>query len=305
MDLKELYKAFTSISEIVKYGDIKFINKTIEKNNKSQDSIKKIDMIAHDYILSSIKYIKNIVGYISEETDNIVYFENKNDNNKNNEQKYIFCFDPIDGSKNIFSNITVGTIYALYKFNSSDNSIQEIVEAGYCLYGPRTILVKTNKDKVEHLSLNLNNIFLKDCDISFENNNEKIYCVNESNRFSSELNDLIIFYKTNRYNQRWVGSMVADCHQILCKGGIFMYPNSEKYPNGKLRLLYEVLPFSYIFKIAGGIGLDNNYNNILDIYKNFKINNINIHKTVPIILCSNKEHKKLLNYFDVRENIFC
>ena len=77
------------------------------------------------------------------------------------------------------------------------------------------------------------------------------------------------------------------------------------YPNGKLRLLYEVLPFSYIFKIAGGIGLDNNYNNILDIYKNFKINNINIHKTVPIILCSNKEHKKLLNYFDVRENIFC
>ena len=160
-------------------------------------------------------------------------------------------------------------------------------------------------DVVEHLSLSEEYIFNLDYNLSFENNNEKVYCVNESNRFSNELNDLITFYKTNKYNQRWVGSMVADCHQVLCKGGIFMYPNSEKYPDGKLRLLYEVIPFSHIFKIAGGVGLDNNYNEILNIYKDYKVTSNNVHKSVPIILCSEKEHNNLVNYFDIRENIFC
>ena len=99
--------------------------------------------------------------------------------------------------------------------------------------------------------------------------------------------------------------MVADCHQILCKGGIFMYPNNEKYPRGKLRLLYEVLPFSYIFKIAGGIGIDDNYNSILDKYSIYELSGNNLHNPVPIILCSKLEYDKLIGYLDIRENIFC
>tara|TARA_Y100000590_G_scaffold161687_1_gene185371 strand:+ start:275 stop:1183 length:909 start_codon:yes stop_codon:yes gene_type:complete len=302
MYLDSLYDSFKKISRVVRYGSLEYINSNIDKTNKSNESIKRIDMIAHNYIVDSIKDLDNIIGYISEESDNIVYFK---DRDEDYYISYILAFDPIDGSKNLLSDITVGTIYSLYEFNNKTNTIEGIVESGYCLYGPRTILVRTNDDIVEHLSLSEEYIFNKDYNLSFENNNEKIYCVNESNRFSNELNDLIIFYKTNKYNQRWVGSMVADCHQVLCKGGIFMYPNSEKYPNGKLRLLYEVIPFSHIFKVAGGVGLDNNYNEILNIYKDYRVTSNNVHKSVPIILCSEKEHKNLLNYFDIRENIFC
>ena len=302
MYLDSLYDSFKKISRVVRYGSIEYINSNIDKTNKSNDSIKRIDMIAHNYIVESIKDLDNIIGYISEESDDIVFFK---DRDRDYYISYILAFDPIDGSKNLLSDITVGTIYALYEFNNRTNTIEGIVESGYCLYGPRTILVRTNEDVVEHLSLTEEYIFSKDYNLSFENNDEKTYCVNESNRFSNELNDLITFYKTNKYNQRWVGSMVADCHQILCKGGIFMYPNSEKYPTGKLRLLYEVIPFSHIFKVAGGVGLDNNYNQILNIYKNYRINSNNVHKSVPVILCSDKEHKNLLNYFDIRENIFC
>ena len=302
MYLDSLYDSFKKISRVVRYGSLEYINSNIDKTNKSNDSIKRIDMIAHNYIVDSIKDLDNIVGYISEESDDIVYFENRDFDYYNT---FILAFDPIDGSKNLLSDITVGTIYSLYQFNTDTKVIENIVESGYCLYGPRTILVRTNNDFVEHLSLSEEYIFNKDCNLSLENNNEKVYCVNESNRFSNELNDLITFYKTNKYNQRWVGSMVADCHQILCKGGIFMYPNSEKYPEGKLRLLYEVLPFSHIFSIAGGVGLDNNYNEILNTYKNYKVTPNNVHKSVSIILCSKKERNNLVNYFDIRENIFC
>ena len=302
MYLDSLYDSFKKISRVVRYGSLEYINSNIDKTNKSNDSIKRIDMIAHNYIIESISNLDNIVGYISEESDDIVYFENRGDDYY---ISYILAFDPIDGSKNLLSDITVGTIYCLYQFNTRTNTIEDIVESGYCLYGPRTILVRTNDDVVEHLSLSEEYIFNLDYNLSFENNNEKVYCVNESNRFSNELNDLITFYKTNKYNQRWVGSMVADCHQVLCKGGIFMYPNSEKYPDGKLRLLYEVIPFSHIFKIAGGVGLDNNYNEILNIYKDYKVTSNNVHKSVPVILCSEKERINLVNYFDIRENIFC
>ena len=83
---------------------------------------------------------------------------------------------------------------------------------------------------------------------------------------------------------RWIGSMVADCHQVLLKGGIFMYPNTEKSPNGKIRLLYEAVPLSYIFSLLGGNGLNCTNENILDIIKTFKIKKDNIHQKTPIIL---------------------
>lgn len=289
MNLDRLYESFKLISRQVLYGDIKYLNSEINQKNSSEDSIKKIDMIAHNYIIDSVKNIDNIIGCISEESDDIVLFrEPKNDNN------YILAFDPIDGSKNLLSNITVGTIYVLYKYNHIENTIEDIVEAGYCLYGPRTILVRTKDDKVEHLSLNESNNFVKDCNLSLENNKSKIYCINQSNTYSNEIDNLIHYFKKNNFNQRWVGSMVADCHQILCKGGIFMYPGNVKNPNGKLRLLYEVLPFAFIFQKAGGIGLDSYYKDIIGVYKNYELDEL--HKKVPIILCSLKEYDEMITH---------
>ncbi len=300
MDLSKFYLSFSKISKVIKYDDLNFINKNLEINNSSNDSVKRMDMIAHNLIVESLESNNNIVGYISEESEDVVFTkEFKNDNN------YIMAFDPIDGSTNVLSNITVGTIYCLYKYDKNKNRIEKIIEAGYCLYGPRVTLVKTEGDKVEQFALSKDNIFIKENDLSFNFNNEKIYSINESNRFSTEIRDLLNFYKSNNYNQRWVGSMVADCHQILCKGGIFMYPISEKYPQGKLRLLYEVIPFSFIFKAAGGIGIDSNYDSILDKHYTYDLSKDDLHKPIGVILCSHKEYQNLLNYLEIRENIFC
>lgn len=300
INLNNFYSCFSKISKIIKYDDLKLINSEINLSNSSNDSIKQMDMIAHKIIVESLKEYKDIVGFISEETPNVVFTREPCEDNN-----YIMAFDPIDGSKNILSNITVGTIYCLYKYDKEKNRIEKVIEAGYCLYGPRITLVKTNNNIVEQFVLNKDNKFIKENNLNFKNNKEKIYSINESNRFSSEIRDLLTFYKTNNYNQRWVGAMVSDCHQILCKGGIFMYPSSEKYPCGKLRLLYEVIPFSYIFKIAGGIGIDVNLNSILDKYSIYDLSKNDLHKPIGIILCSHYEYQNLINYFDIRENIFC
>ena len=301
MDLSNFYNSFARISKVVKYDNLEFIVSDLNVNNASHDSIKRMDMIAHNTIVESLEDYQNIIGYISEESENVELIKNINYDGDN----YVMAFDPIDGSKNILSNITVGTIYCLYKYDHLKHRLFKVEEAGYCLYGPRVTLVKTNNNKVEQYMLDKEGNFIKENDLSFNKSTEKIYSINESNRFSSEIRDLLTFYKSNNYNQRWVGSMVADCHQILCKGGIFMYPNSEKYPNGKLRLLYEVIPFSYIFKIAGGIGIDDNYNSILDRFCIYDLNKQDLHKPLSVILCSHKEYQNLLNYLDIRENIFC
>lgn len=301
MDLSNFYNSFAIISKVIKYDNLEFIVSDLNVNNASQDSIKRMDMIAHNTIVESLEDYQNIIGYISEESENVEFIKKINYEGDN----YIMSFDPIDGSKNILSNITVGTIYCLYKYDYSKNRLSKVEEAGYCLYGPRVTLVKTNNNTVEQYMLNKDGNFVKENNLTFSKSNEKIYSINESNRFSSEIRDLLTFYKSNNYNQRWVGSMVADCHQILCKGGIFMYPASEKYPNGKLRLLYEVIPFSYIFKIAGGIGVDENYNSILDRFSIYELNKEDLHKPISVILCSHKEYQNLLNYLDIRENIFC
>lgn len=301
LNLTKFYNSFIKIANIVKYSDMNHINLELNLKNSSNECIKKMDMIAHDTIVKSLEGIDNIVGYISEESEKVVLF-NK-DSIPNDE--YIMSFDPIDGSKNILSNITVGTIYCLYKYNREEHTLEFVKEAGYCLYGPRTTLVRTHEDKVQQLLLNEQNNYVFEKYLLFDKNNEKLYSINESYNFSPEIKSLLSYYKANNYNQRWVGSMVADCHQVLSKGGIFIYPNSEKYPEGKLRLLYEVIPFSYIFKIAGGIGIDNNYNSILDRYSTYKLDEKNLHKPVPIILTSNIEHEKMISYLETRENIFC
>ena len=300
MDLSNFYNCFSKIANVIKYENLNFINSELNIQNSSNDSVKKMDMIAESEIVKSIEQYDNIIGYISEESENVVFTKDIRESNN-----YIIAFDPIDGSTNVLSNITVGTIYCLYEYDIKLNRINKVIEAGYCLYGPRVTLVRTNNNMVEQYVLDSNDTFIKENNLSFSTNNEKLYSINESNRFSSEIRDLLTFYKSSNYNQRWVGSMVADCHQILCKGGIFMYPPSEKYPNGKLRLLYEVIPFSYIFKMAGGIGIDDNYNCILDKFSIYDLKKDDLHKPTGVILCSHKEYQNLLNYLEIRENIFC
>ena len=294
-----LKNAFIEIADLLKFGNqINLGTENPNLKNKSGDLVKQLDLLSHNIIIKQIEKSYNIVGYISEEHPEVVFsnkntLENLDSLEDFSEEKYIIAFDPLDGSSNIDSNITTGTIFALYKYNIEDNSLTDIVCAGYCLYGPATILVMTENNKnVNMFQLNKDNEFIFLNKIDFKGNdkkiNKKIYSVNEShfNYFDLDTKQLIHKFKEQNYNHRYIGSMVADCHRTLIQGGVFMYPGNKHKPRGKIRLLYEALPFAKIFSIANGFAYDILNQPILD--NNKKISLDNIHISTPIILSSRK-----------------
>lgn len=281
------------------------ISKYLQKNqnfeilsevNSSNDNISFIDKKCEEIF---IKYLcnntLNIVGYISEETEDITFFYNVNVNN--NEDYYIVAFDPLDGSKNYNSNINTGSIYGIYRYDKKNNKLIEMVESGYCLYGIKSIMVYTNKNNVLAYDIT-NDIQLKN--IKFTNDkSSKIYSINQSNEYNPEIKFLLQQYKKNNYNMRWTGTLVADAHRILVNDGIFYYPTTEDKPTGKIRMLYEALPFTYIFKVAGGVGVDESFNDLLN--KIQLINLKKIHYRTSIILASKMEFNQLLNLLEYNE----
>ena len=304
-----LKNAFIRINDLVKFGNQIILGSVNPGNlNKSGDLVKKLDLFSHDIIVDEIKKSYNIIGYISEENPNIV-FNNYKKNLESmdtleyfSEEKYIIAFDPLDGSSNIDSNITTGSIFAIYEYNLEENSITDIICSGYCLYGPATILVITEQnikgnDEVNMYQLNKENKFEFIEQIDFKKNpdkiNKKIYSINECyfNQFDQETKNLVLNFKENNYNHRYIGSMVSDCHRTLIQGGIFLYPRNSKKPNGKIRLLYEAIPLAIIFTIANGFAYDDDLKvNILEKYiggeNKIYLQDFDIHSTTPIILSS-------------------
>nr|QFG74449.1 MAG: fructose-1-6-bisphosphatase, N-terminal domain [Megaviridae environmental sample] len=294
-----LENAFIKITDYLRYYDFNQAE-NVHLLNKSNDKVTNADIFCHDVIKDSIKDINyNIIGFISEESPEIVFIKHHDISKKN----YIIAFDPLDGSSNVNFNINSGSIWIIYEYDIHSKCLVDIVKAGYCLYGPSTILVETENDKVKMYTLNKNNKFIFKKNINFNtnlNNTEKIYSINQSNEYDKEVNYLIRSYNTLNYKQRWVGTMVADCHRILTSNGIFIYTNSVKYPEGKIRLYYEGLPFAYIYKLAGGHGLNSGYKDLLNTFNSCKVNNVHI--TAGIILCSDHEYKKLnniLEFYDI------
>jgi len=260
--------------------------------NMSGDTIKKIDIECNQIF---IKYLENntlnIIGYISEETDTLRYLTNNCvDLTK---EVYIVAFDPLDGSSNYTSNINTGSIYGIYRYNRITSKLINVIHSGYCLYGINSIMVYTDNDKVIHSMLNENGNFIKLNELKFDIiAKSKVYSINQSNDYDPEIRFLIQQYKAKQYNMRWVGTLVADAHRILLDDGIFYYPTTNKNPNGKIRMLYESIPLSYIFKLAGGMGLNSSYTNILNSVNLFDLNKP--HTTSGIILTSNTEYKHLM-----------
>jgi fructose-1,6-bisphosphatase I len=213
-------------------------------------------------------------------------------------------FDPLDGSSNIDCNVCIGTIFSIYKKNTSHNILRtgrDILIAGYIIYGPATEAVIALPNKVVRLALNplsmnyeyIDNIILK-------NKNKKIYSINEANSFKwqKDILQYINNYKLNKYTQRYIGSMVADVHRTLLYGGMFCYPADEDNKKGKLRLVYECFPMAYIFEKAGGLAITGNMSskNILDIIPQ------NIHEKTPILLGTTFEIEKYLNILDILQH---
>ena len=271
------------ISNLIKDSNPIEMAKLSDEYNLSGDNAKKLDLMTNEILKKNLSKCKHVRTIGSEEEEHLITTQYIN-------APYMVCFDPLDGSSNIGVNITTGTIFAVYQYNN--NKIfngNNIVMAGYCLYGGSTQLVAaTNKITIYQLR-NRFNEFEVMCDDWKIPQKGSIYSINESNKYSyldmrnQKFSDLVI---SKNYTMRWVGSLVADAHRTIIKGGFFSYPANKKNKNGKIRLLYEAYPFAYIFKIGGGFSLNEK--------KNVSLLNIpypenNCHQKTPIILCSEEE----------------
>lgn len=285
----------TEISTLIRQGDSESNSKDMHTVNSAGDNVKKLDLICNEILKEHLLECEHIRAIGSEEEPGLVDTEYSNGD-------YLVCYDPLDGSSNIDVNITVGTIFAIYKYNSEGiiKNGHDIVMAGYCLYGGSTQLVvsdvfsKQTKMWTLYKSDNISDFILMEPNLKIPEKG-KIYSINESNKhrfLDKRINPFIEqCINNNDYTTRWVGSLVADAHRTLIKGGFFAYPGNTYHPNGKLRLLYEVYPFAFIFEMSGGYSSDmrsETPRSILDLpYP------LNPHIKVPTYLSSPYEMKIL------------
>lgn len=242
--------------------------------NTSGDVVQKLDLYANDKLIDCLKNSGECCGIASEENEDFMPMPSIRDK----AAKYVVLFDPLDGSSNIDVNVSVGTIFAIYRRVTPENSActiddflqkgSELVAAGYVLYGTSTLLVYTTGQGVNGFTLDptIGEFCLSHKDIQIPASG-RYYSVNQGYylKFDVEMRRYIDQCSDMNLRLRYIGSMVADVHRILFQGGIFLYPNTRKYPNGKLRLLYECNPLSFIVEQAGGKAINTQLNRIMDI----------------------------------------
>jgi fructose-1,6-bisphosphatase I len=247
--------------------------------NVQGEDVKKLDIFANNQFVGVLRHGISCAGIGSEELDEFVVFDDEVSNNS----KYVCLFDPLDGSGNIDVNVSIGTIFCVYRRISErgkpctrEDFLQpgrNQVAAGYIIYGSSTMMVYATRRGVNGFTLDpsIGEFTLSHPNIKCPDSG-KIYSVNHGNFFQYE--ERVQAYidtcqKKNKsnggpYTQRYIGSMVADVHRNLIKGGIFMYPATIDKPKGKLRLLYECNPFAFILEVAGGKAT-NGKERILDV----------------------------------------
>lgn len=242
--------------------------------NSSGETVQKLDVYANNKLIECLQNSGECCGVASEELDEFIAFPNVADKTG----KYVVVFDPLDGSSNIDVNVSVGTIFGIYRRKSPmDKACElsdflqkgsELVAAGYVIYGTSTILVYTTGAGVNGFTLDptIGEFCLSHKDIRIPDRG-KHYSVNQGYylKFDLELRRYIDHCSDLNLGLRYIGSMVSDVHRILFQGGIFMYPNTRKYPMGKLRLLYECNPMSMIVEQAGGKAITTKLERILDL----------------------------------------
>lgn len=264
--------------EVNKAGLVDILGDAGTVNVQGED-VKKLDIFANNQFMGVLRHGISCAGIGSEELDEFVVFDDEVSNNS----KYVCLFDPLDGSGNIDVNVSIGTIFSVYrrvsekgKSCTKEDFLQpgrKQVAAGYIVYGSSTMMVYATRRGVNGFTLDpsIGEFTLSHPNIKCPESG-KIYSVNHGNFF--QYDDKVKSYidacqKKNKdnggpYTQRYIGSMVADVHRNLVKGGIFMYPPTIDKPRGKLRLLYECNPFAFIVEVAGGRAT-NGKQRILDV----------------------------------------
>ncbi|WP_369048124.1 class 1 fructose-bisphosphatase [Tenacibaculum sp. UWU-22] len=279
--------------EVNKAGLVDIIGAAGETNIQGEDQ-QKLDVYANEKFIKTLKNRNIVCGIASEEEDDFITI---NSQDKNNQNKYVVLIDPLDGSSNIDVNVSVGTIFSIYRRITPIGTPVELkdflqegskqVAAGYVVYGTSTMLVYTTGDGVNGFTLNpaIGTFYLSHPNMQFPENG-KIYSVNEGNyiHFPTGIKKYIKYCQEEDgdrpYTSRYIGSLVSDFHRNMIKGGIYLYPKSSKNSNGKLRLLYECNPIAFLAEQANGKASDG-YTRILDIKPT------ELHQRVPFI-CGSK-----------------
>lgn len=264
--------------EVNKAGLVDILGDADMVNVQGED-VKKLDVYANNQFMGVLKHGISCAGIGSEEIDDFIAFDDPVSNNS----KYVVMFDPLDGSGNIDVNVSIGTIFAVYRRVTPKGApvtredflqagIRQVA-AGYIVYGSSTMMVYATRRGVNGFTLDpsIGEFSLSHPDIRCPDFG-RIYSVNHGNFFRYEKPVQAYIDHCQRkdkhnggpYTQRYIGSMVSDLHRNLIKGGIFMYPGTTDKPGGKLRLMYECNPFAFIVEVAGGRATDGTQR-ILDI----------------------------------------
>ena len=296
--------------QVRKAGLVDILGKHGATNVQGEEQMK-LDVYANETLINILKNSAECAGIASEENDNHVSYEDTFSANS----KYVVLFDPLDGSSNIDVNAPIGTIFAIYRRVSElGKSCTEadflqpgnkLMAAGYIIYGSSTMMVYATKLSVNGFTLepSIGEFCLSHPNIKCPENG-KIYSINQGN--SVKCNGGMQAYlnycmESNKeegrpYSHRYIGSMVADMHRTLIKGGIFIYPADKSSPNGKLRLQYECNPMAFIIEAAGGKAMSCT-SNILDIVPT------ELHQRTPIFIGSKNMVNKAMEFVKEKEMV--
>jgi fructose-1,6-bisphosphatase I len=274
--------------QVMKAGLVEGILGKHGATNVQGEEQMKLDVYADNMLVSVLRTSNDCAGIASEENHDAVCF----DDEFSRDSKYVVLFDPLDGSSNIDCNASIGTIFAIYRRISplgqpctKEDFLQagkNLMAAGYVIYGSSTMMVYATKLGVNGFTLepSIGEFCLSHRNIQVQPDG-KIYSVNQGNwnKYSDGVKQYLTQCMNDSYSHRYIGSMVADMHRTLIKGGIFMYPADSKNPNGKLRLQYECNPMAFLVEAAGGMA-STGTERILDIQP------AQLHQRVPIFIGS-------------------
>lgn len=303
--LNDVISACKKIANLVNRSSILGLEGYASSNNVQGEHQKKLDILTNDVMVEHLNWTGHLAAMVSEEIDDIISISEDYPKGK-----YLLCFDPLDGSSNVDINLSVGTIFSVLrcpediKKPSHEHFLQKGTEqvcAGFCVYGPSTMLILTTGFGVNGFTLDREvgefilthpNMQIPEDTAEFAiNTSNQRYWQSPVKRYIDECVQGVDGVREKNFNMRWNASMVTEVYRILTRGGIFMYPLDSRIAQqgGKLRLMYEANPMSFIIEQAGGVS-STGTQRIMDLQPE------SIHQRVPVFLGSKNEVERVVSY---------
>lgn len=306
--LDDITIAIKQIAVAIDAGAIAGNMGSLATENVQGEVQKTLDVLTNDIFIEAVQNSGYIAGLVSEEMIDPIQIATQDSTKK---MSYLLCVDPLDGSSNVNVNISVGTIFSVLKAKNNQSELSDFLQAGtqqicagYALYGTSTMFVLTVGNGVNGFTLDkASNAFVLTHPQMQIPQNTTEFAINMSNyRFWQEpvqryIDECLQGTEGDRdkdFNMRWVASMVAEVHRILVRGGVFMYPSDAKAKSGKLRLMYEANPMSFIVEQAGG-------GSTTGLQRVMEVSPTGIHQRVPIMLGSKNEIDRIASYHSTKK----